>query len=47
MKHKSDVDTNRNWRTLYSQQMFGTVNGELENKRTIRDHINYSIVEIG
>ena len=44
---RSDSDTNYNWRTLYSYQRIGTESKGHENKRTSRDHLNYSIVEIG
>ena len=46
MEHESDGDTNCNWGTRYSHQRIGTGTGRLEKKRKIRDHPNYSIVEI-
>ena len=46
MKHESDGDTQCNWRARYSHQRIVTGTGRLRNKRTSRDHLNYSIVEI-
>ena len=37
---------NNNWCSLYSQQRIGTEFGGLRNKKTSRDHPNYSIVKI-
>ena len=47
MKHKSDGDTNCNWRARYSHQKIATGTGGLGNKRTSGYHPNYSIVEMG
>ena len=44
---ESDGDTNCNWCTWYNHQNIGTGTGGLGNKKTFRDHPNYSIIEIG
>ena len=43
MKHETGVDTNYNWCSQYINQRIGTGQGDLENKKTSRDHPNYSI----
>ena len=47
MEHESDDDSNCNCCARYSHQRIGTGTGGLGNKRMIRDHPNYRIVEIG
>ena len=47
MEHESDSDTNCNWCTWYSHKKIGSRTGGLVNKKTSRDHPNYSISEIG
>ena len=46
MENESDGDTNCNLCSRYSHQNIGTGTGGLGNKRTNRDHPNYSIVKI-
>ena len=46
MEHKSDGDTNFNWRTRHSHQRIDSETGGLVNKRTSGDHPNNSIVEM-
>ena len=43
---KGDDDSNDNWWTRNSPQMFGKGAGSVGNKRMNRDHRNYSIVKI-
>ena len=47
MKHESDGNTNCNWYTRYSYQMFDTRTGRFGNNRRSRDYPHKSIVEIG
>ena len=47
MELESDGDTNCYWHARYSHQRISTVTEGLGNKRTSRDHRNYTIVEIG
>ena len=42
MEHEGDGDTNGNWCVRYSHQI-STETGGLRNKRTRREHPNYSI----
>ena len=46
MVHESDSNTNCYWCARYSHQRIIKRTGGLRNKRTSRDHPNYSIVEI-
>ena len=46
MEYEIDGDTDFNWRTRYSHQIIDKGFGRLENKRTNRDHPNYSIIKI-
>ena len=46
MEYESDGYTNCNWCSLYSHQRIGKMTGGLGNKRTSRDHPNFSIIEI-
>ena len=46
MEHKSYCDTNCNWNVRYSHQKIGSGTGGYGNKKTIGDHLNYSIAEI-
>ena len=46
MEHESNGYTNYNWHARYSYQRISTGTGGLENKKTSRDHLNYSIVDI-
>ena len=45
-KHEVDGDINYNWCSRYSHQRIGTGTGEFGNKRTSRDHPNYSFIKI-
>ena len=47
MEHESEGDINCNWYSWYCHRKIGTRIEGLENKRTIGDHPNYSIIEIG
>ena len=47
IEHESDSDTNDNWCDRYSEQGVARKTRELGNKRTRRDHLNYSITKIG
>ena len=47
MEHENGGDTNCNKRTRYSYQRIDTGTEQLENERSIRDHANFTIVEIG
>ena len=47
MERKSDGDASCGWCTRNNSQMIGEGNGRLENKRTSRDHPNYSNFKIG
>ena len=47
MEYESDGDTNCCWCTWDNPQKIGKGTGRLGNKRTRRDHPNYSIVKIG
>ena len=47
MEHKSNGDTNCNWRTMYSQQRIDKRIGALGNKRTSGEHPNDSITKFG
>ena len=47
MEHESDGDSNSNSCSWYSHKEIGTVTGGLGNKRTIGDHSNYIIIDIG
>ena len=47
IEHEGDNYTNGYWYSWYSHQRIVKGTGGLENKRTIRDHPNYNIVEIG
>ena len=44
VKHESDDYSNGNWCSWYSYQTIGTGTG---NKRTSRNHLNYSVVKTG
>ena len=44
VKHKSDGDTNYNWRSWYCHQRIDIETGGLGNKRMSGDHSNYSII---
>ena len=46
-KQESDGDTKSNWCFWYNHQRIDQGTGGLGNKRTGRDHTNYSIVKIG
>ena len=46
VKHESDGDINCNWCFWYSHQRIDSGTGGLGNKRTSREHPNYSFVEI-
>ena len=46
VEHVSDGDTNYNWCTWYSHQPIDTRTGGFGNKRTSRDHPDYSIIKI-
>ena len=47
VEHESDDNTNCNWCSWYSHQRTKKGTGGLENKRTIGDHPNNCIIEIG
>ena len=47
MEHESDSDTNCNWCSRCSPQSIGAGIGGLGNKRTVKNHPNYSIIKIG
>ena len=47
MESESDGDTNCNCYALNGPQRFGKGIGRDRNRKTSRDHPNYSIVEIG
>ena len=47
VEHESDVVINCNWCALYIHQRIGLGTGQLGNKRTSGDHLNYSIIKIG
>ena len=47
LKPESDDYSNCNWCSYYSYQRIRTRTGGVRNKRTGRDHPNYSIFEIG
>ena len=47
MEYESDGETSCDCCSWYSHQRIGTETMGLGNKRTRRDHLNYSIVEIG
>ena len=46
MEHESDGNTNNNRRTWYFHQRINTKTRGRRNKKTSREHSNYSIVEI-
>ena len=46
MEHEGDGDTNSNSCAWNKPQSIGKRTGSLENKRTIRDHPDYSIIKI-
>ena len=46
MEHEGDSDTTCNWCTWNNLQKTDKETGRLENKRTSRDHPNYSIIKI-
>ena len=46
MEHENDGDTNSNWCARYSNQVIGTGNGGLGNKRTSGDQPNYKSARI-
>ena len=45
MEHEDDVNTN--WCAWNNLRMYGKGSGKVGNRRTSRDHSNYSIVKIG
>ena len=47
MEHEGDGDTNCGWCTWDNPQMIDKGAGRLGNKRTRRDHLEYSIIKIG
>ena len=47
MEHENDGDTNCNWCPRNDPQRLGKRVGRVGNRRTNRDHPNYSIVKIG
>ena len=47
MEHEGDIYTNRDWYFWYSHQRIIKGTGGLGNKRTGKDHPNYSIIENG
>ena len=47
VKQDGDGDTNSDWSTRHSFQGLGKETGEIGNQRKKRDHLHYSIVEIG
>ena len=47
MVYESDGHTICSWHAWYSHQRIGTGSGGLGNERMSRDHLNFSIVEIG
>ena len=46
-EHECDGNTNCNWNARYGHQKIDYGTGRLGNNRTNRDHLNYSIIEIG
>ena len=47
MKHEGDGGTYYIWRTWHVLERIGTETGGIGNQRKNRDHLDYSIVEIG
>ena len=47
MEHEGDGNTNCNWCARNNPQRIGKGIGRIGNKRTSRDHPNYSIIKIG
>ena len=47
MEHEGDGDINCNRCTRNNSQMFGKRNRRLRNQKTRRNHLDYSIIEIG
>ena len=47
MKHGGDGDTNGNRCTWDNSKSLGKGSGRIKNRRTNRDHLNYSIANIG
>ena len=47
MEYEGDVGTNCYWCIWTNPQRIGKGSGRLGNKRTNRDHPNYSIIKIG
>ena len=45
LEHKSDNYTNCNWCSWYSRRRINKGTGELGNKRTSGDYLNYYIIE--
>ena len=46
MEHEGDSNTNCNWYTWNNPQKIGKRTGKLGNKRTSRDHPDYSVIKI-
>ena len=46
MEQEGDIDTNCNWGAGNNLQRNGKATGRLGNKRTSRDHPDYSIIKI-
>ena len=46
MKQEGDCDIKRNWCTWNNPQWIGKGTGRYDNKSTIGDHPNYSVVKI-
>ena len=47
INHDSDSNTDYNWCTWNGRQRLGKGTGKSGNRRTCRDHPNYSITKIG